>query len=210
MGNFLATLRERDPHNQSIAVILCILFAQFKHFKFLSILHQYTFWNVTLCLSNFALRLEYERILFCNSMGIFGSYRTASADEQVHNALVEHTKLDPIVYFFGDTLVHFMPAVILGYYLVSRQKFVRPQHGWFAVLGQVYFAYSQAGGLDVSGVYRPHDAVMAWATGVLSSVFSPFIINNLIKKRYYRAIIFAFICFLPLFSIHLQLSFMYI
>lgn len=117
MGNFLTTLRERDPHNQSIAVILCILFAQFKHFKFLSILHQYTFWNVTLTLTNFALRLEYERILFCNSMGIFSSYRTASSDTPVHNDLVEHSRLDPVTYFFGDALVHFCPALILGIFI---------------------------------------------------------------------------------------------
>lgn len=86
--------------------------------------------------------------------------------------------------------------------MISRKKFVRPQHGWFSVLGQVYFAYSQAGKLDVSGVYRPHDALMSWSGGILASVLSPFIINNAIKGRYNRAITFTILCFIPWISIY--------
>ena len=209
MGSFYSTLRARDPHNQSLAVVLCLIFALAKHNKVLARYQKFTFWNVSLCMMNFAFRLDYDRILFANSMGILSAYRTASADLAVHESLVKSSRVPRYIYYLGDILLHYAPAVILSYYMISRQKFVRPQHGWIAILGAVYFAFSQAGKLNVSGlfssfiisyadIYVAHDWNSAWAGNLCAALFSPFFVNNAIKKHYFKAGFYLTLCFVPL------------
>mmetsp|Transcript_38383 Transcript_38383/g.75572 ORF Transcript_38383/g.75572 Transcript_38383/m.75572 type:complete len:272 (-) Transcript_38383:124-939(-) len=163
-----ATLRRRDPHNQTFAIALLLILTLVS--QKLRGMKAYTFW---------------ERVLLCNSVAIYSSYRTASLD--AHDDLVKRAGYHPAIYFIGDQVVHLLPALVLAQVLVRHRKFVKPQHGGFALLGQLFFAFSQAGKLDLGEVYVPHDTISAWTAATLGQLFSPSLINNAIQKKYVAA-----------------------
>jgi len=97
---------------------------------------------------NFTFGLNWEKTLCCNSMGILASYRCASAD--AFWDMIEFLGMNPIKYFVGDQLIHTFPAIYMYWYCAFRhKKMINPQHGAFAFIGQLFFAYSQVGKLDV-------------------------------------------------------------
>lgn len=103
----------------------------------------------------------------------------------------------PLVYFVGDLFVHLAPVVTLMYYLTKHKRWVRPQHGAMALLGQVFFAYSQAGKLDCGEIYVPHDVAYAWTAGALGQLLAPSIVNNCIKQNYRTALSRLALVFAP-------------
>jgi hypothetical protein len=59
-------------------------------------------------------------------------------------------------------------------------------------------ARAQAGNLDVSHVYVPHDGKVAWTAGILSHVFAPSIVNNAIEGKHLNwSILYFFLTALP-------------
>eukprot|EP00658_Telonema_sp_P-2_P043800 TRINITY_DN3169_c0_g1_i1.p1 TRINITY_DN3169_c0_g1~~TRINITY_DN3169_c0_g1_i1.p1 ORF type:complete len:172 (+),score=36.80 TRINITY_DN3169_c0_g1_i1:139-654(+) len=136
--------------------------------KYLRSVRAYTMWNCAAVVTNFALKLRWERPLVCNSLAIFASYRTASVD--AHEDLRRRAGLGPFWYFVGDNAVHLLPLLVLVRWLVKHEQFCRPQHGAFALLGQLFFAFSQGGQMDMGQIYVPHDVPFAWAAVGLGPV----------------------------------------
>ena len=135
------TLRERDPHNQTIGIALLLALAHASKQRALKDVKAYTVWNCIAVLFNFAFRQRWERSLVCNSLAIFASYRTASAD--AHADLVARAGYPEPIYHLGYQLIHSLPVVVLVRWLVKHRRFVRPQHGALSLVGQLFFAYSQ-------------------------------------------------------------------
>lgn len=128
-----------------------------------------------------------EKALACNSLSIWAAYRTATVDVDT-SELLDKRGYSFAVYFAGDQLMHTLPMLYMTYYCVVHHLAPRPQHGSLALLGQLFFAYSQAGQLDVSDVYGiPHDTTAGWVATVLGQLLAPFWINFLIKKNYLAA-----------------------
>ena len=149
MGAALSILRARDPHNQTLGVFLLFVLARVS--KSWKGLRAYTLWNCTAVLFKYAVQPRgWERSLLCNSLGIYAAFRTASAD--AHCDFLERSGKSELVYFLGDMLIHFAPVVMLGNSIVKNRQFVRPQHGALALLAQIFFAYSQAGKMDLGEV----------------------------------------------------------
>mmetsp|Transcript_17401 Transcript_17401/g.21424 ORF Transcript_17401/g.21424 Transcript_17401/m.21424 type:complete len:262 (+) Transcript_17401:94-879(+) len=183
MGSVISQLRQRDPHNQTIAILLLIFLANISHqYKKL---RAYTFWNCTAILFNFAFRLRWERPLVCNSLAVLVSYKTASLD--CHEQLARQAGVSRLTYFLGDQIFHVAPFFVLTRWLLKHKQELRPQHGAFALLGQFFFAYSQAGKMDVGDVYVTHDYMWCWLAGALGQLTCPFIVNNLIKGSHFSA-----------------------
>ena len=137
LTTILTTLRRRDPHNQTLAVLLILLLARVS--KTYKGLQAYTMWNCTAVLLNYIIRPQgWERPLFCNSLSIFAAFRTASAD--AHADFVHRSGKSEAVYWLGDTLIHTLPPIVLGISMIRHNRFARPQHGALALFGQIFFA----------------------------------------------------------------------
>lgn len=194
MGQVWSTLRRRDPHNQTIAVALLLALARLS--KSYEGLRAYTFWNVTAVLLFFSTRARgWSGPLLTNSVAIFASYRTASAD--AHHDFVKNSGRSEPVYILGDAIVHLLPAVAMIIWHKRHKKFVKPQAGAMAFLGQLFFAYSQAGKLDMSQIYVPHDVTYAWSAALLGHMFSPMLSNNFQRGNYGRSLLSLLAIFMP-------------
>jgi hypothetical protein len=143
-------------------------------------------WNCTATLVNYGFRIRngWEKPLFCNSLAIFAAFRTASADAQ--SDFVERSGYGPVVHVIGDQIIHTLPCIVIGISMMRHKRFARPQHGAFALLGQIFFAYSQAGKMDLGEIYVPHDVTFAWIASLFGQLLAPIVINNAIKRRWKR------------------------
>eukprot|EP00808_Paulinella_micropora_P014112 g6439.t1 len=177
------------PHLLMLSVALMLCLTHLKHVQKLKGLQAYTFWNLTACLANFAFRLGWERILFTNSLAVFASYKTAQADHMSKRFFIQQSGLTPMRFWMGDMIVHFFPVVLLARYLKKHRSFIVPQLGFFSLLGQTYFAYSQVGRLDVRDLYGPHDTKWAWVAAILAHTVGPSFMNNLIRDNYGKALL---------------------
>lgn len=85
----------------------------------------------------------------------------------------------------GDTLLHFVPVMAMVVSNARHERFIKPQAGAMGLLGQLFFAFSQAGKLDVGAeIYVPHDVPFAWVAAGLGQMFAPMLSNNLQKRNY--------------------------
>ena len=194
MGQVWSTLQHRDPHRQTLAVALLLLLVRIS--KSYEGLRAYTFWNVAAVLVFFWRRARgWAGPLLTNSVAIFVSYRTASAD--AHSHFVENSGKSEAVYLAGDFVVHFLPVVAMIIWHKRNNKFVKPQAAAMGMLGQFFFAYSQAGKLDLSQIYVPHDVNAAWAAALLGHIFAPMLSNNYLKGNYGRSILALLFMFTP-------------
>ena len=99
MGQVWSTLRKRDPHNQTLAVSLLLILVRIS--KSYEGLRAYTFWNLTAVLVFFWRRARgWAAPLLTNSVAIFASYRTASAD--AHSDFVKNSGRSELVYMAGE------------------------------------------------------------------------------------------------------------
>lgn len=185
MGSLLAKLRQRDPHNQTLAVLLLLVLARVS--KTYKGMQAYTMWNCTATLLQYALRPRgWEQPLFCNSMAIFASFRCASAD--AHSDFVKRSGYSNFGHVLGDQVIHLLPVIVTGISLKRHKRFLRPQHGALSLLAQLFFAYSQAGKMDMGDIYVPHDVTAAWTSGFLGQLLAPTVINNAIVGRWWRSL----------------------
>jgi hypothetical protein len=194
-----STLRRRDPHNQTVGIFLLLGLAHASKQKSFEGIKAYTVWNCLAVLFNFSFRQRWERSLVCNSLAIWASYRTASAD--AHADLVARAGYSEPVYHLGDQIIHTMPVLALMHWLVKHERYIRPQHGALSLIGHLFFvrpslpsnhnadcshvlmwllttsnfsqAYSQAGQLDVGKIYVPHDVTFAWTAVGLGHLLAP-------------------------------------
>lgn len=187
-----------DPHNQGPAVLLLLALAHLARERGTKRLQAYTMWNLSATLFNFAFRMKWENPLFSNSLAIFLCYRTASVDN--HRALQERSLLSPVPYAIADTIAHFVPIIAHGVSIYRRGHFVPQQYGAFSLLGQLHFAYSQAGELNVAKLYVPHDVNAAWWSATLGHLLGPSLMNCLISGHTSRALG----VFLAAFSVYLS------
>ena len=58
-----------------------------------------------------------------------------------------------MIHILGDQVIHTLPVVVIAISMIRHQRFARPQHGALALLGQLFFAYSQAGKMDLGEIY---------------------------------------------------------
>ena len=97
----------------------------------------------------------------------------------------------------GDFVVHFLPVYAMVMYHKREKKFVPPQAAAMGFLGQLFFAYSQAGKLDMSQIYVPHDVSFAWLAALLGHMFAPMLSNNFLKGNYGRSMLSVLFMFTP-------------
>merc|ERR1711924_133260 len=80
------------------------------------------------------------------------------------------------------------------------KRYLCPTSIWCVLLlGQVHFAYSQAGCLDVGKIYVPHDVSAAWWSAILAHIVGPSFINCLIAGHNTKALTAG----LAMFSVYL-------
>jgi len=196
MGSAYSTLKQRDPHNQTLAILLLIFLTQAKRYPRLRLLHSYTFWNISSLIVGKLLGMGWERPIFTNSVAILLSYKSASIDNYdglfARSGMSSHQR-----YAIGDFIVHYLPIIILLFELVKNKKYIRPQIGAFSLLAMVHFSYSQTGSLNVSQVYVKHDHLFSWASALTGHLFSPYVVNNLIARKYARAFEFFLLTLSP-------------
>jgi len=203
MGTVYSTLQKRDPHNQTLAILLLLFLTHAKKSPKLSLFHAYTFWNLSAFAATKLFNLKWERPIFCNSVAIFLSYKSASLDN--YDGLFRRSHLKShLVYAIGDFIVHTLPLLILAFELVQKKKYIRPQIGAFTLLSFVHFAYSQGGSLNVGQLYVPHDHLFTWLNVISGTIFCPYVINNLISKNYERAFRYLLLTIAPLIVKALQ------
>ena len=116
----LTTLRARDPHNQTLAVLLLLLLARVS--KSYKGLQAYTMWNCSAVLINYGFRIRngWEQPLFCNSIAIFAAFRSASAD--AHSDFVKRTGMGNIIHVLGDHIIHTLPVVVIAVSMIRHQR----------------------------------------------------------------------------------------
>jgi len=185
MGGVLSvyrTVRQQDPHNQVPSILTLVLLAHLSRMKRFKIFQAYTQWNLVAFLFNYSFRLRWEAPLVCNSMAIMTCFNCAQVDARAD--LIIRSGLSPFYFLLGDFAVHTMPALVLISWCVRHKRRIKLQHGLLALLGQLHFAYSQAGNLDLGGIYVPHDGNAAWMSAVLAQSLTPFLVNVLIDGHW--------------------------
>merc|ERR1712032_519940 len=103
--------------------------------------------------------------LVCNSMAIMTCFNCAQVDARAD--LIIRSGLSPFYFLLGDFAVHTMPALVLISWCVRHKRRIKLQHGLLALLGQLHFAYSQAG-----------------MSAVLAQSLTPFLVNVLIDGHW--------------------------
>lgn len=197
MGEVFSTLRKRDPHNQTGAILLLLCLTHTKYYIKLKFLKAYTMWNITAFTLSQLLNFEtWQRPILCNSIAIWNGYRTATIDN-IDKFRKNSGFTNPLQYALLDNAIHFLPVIILLYRVVKQKKYIRPQIAAFSLLAFVHFSYSQAGSLNVGKLYCEHDSASAWAATILGAGLTPLIVNGLIDKNYTKVIIATFIMNLP-------------
>ena len=116
IGFSLTTLQKRDPHNQTLAVLLLLILARVS--KTYKGMQAYTMWNCSAVLCNYGFRIRngWEQPLFCNSIAIFAAFRSASAD--AHSDFVQRTGMGNILFMFRKCLFLHVTVVLTRSILV--------------------------------------------------------------------------------------------
>lgn len=184
-------VRQQDPHNQVPSILILVLLAHLSRLDRFRFLKAYTQWNLVAFLFNFAFRLRWEAPLVCNSVSIMTSFNCGQMDARVD--MIERSGLSPFYYTLADLFIHEMPALVLISWCVRHKRRIKLQHGLLAWLGQLHFAYSQAGQLDLGGIYVKHDTDFAWLSVFLAQTLTPFLVNALIDGHRANAAVIALV-----------------
>ncbi|EER13946.1 hypothetical protein Pmar_PMAR002746, partial [Perkinsus marinus ATCC 50983] len=77
-------------------------------------------------------------------------------------------------------------------------------NGIVGIMAQMFFAYSQAGTLNVAELYMPHPAKRAWLASLLGQLLGPLLATAIVDKKWKKAGAIFLIILLPWLSASLD------
>ena len=177
---------EGDNHGVTAAMIVASSLACCKHIGLLPKeikwqLGAYTNWNLTMIVIRYLLSFkEWDPFLCVNSIGILFGFKTAfcqGLDENIRKKLnsmnFKHCKLSRMQFVLADLFVHTVPAIVTTTYVIHNKIKIPSITVTYALTLSSWFAFSQAGNLDVSQIYVPHPWKRAWLAAVISMILTP-------------------------------------
>ncbi|KAF4676200.1 hypothetical protein FOL47_006591 [Perkinsus chesapeaki] len=168
-------------------------------------LQAYTSWNWVLIVSRILLKQEqWDPFLLSNSFGVCMAFRTAGArglTEMMRQKMgLRGVKLTKVQFAMMDHWVHTVPVLLMSYLVVKSGRRPLMTNGIVGIMAQMFFAYSQAGTLNVAELYMPHPAKRAWLASLAGQLLGPVLITGIVDRKWKKAGIILFIILLPWLS----------
>ncbi|KAF4738370.1 hypothetical protein FOZ62_023838 [Perkinsus olseni] len=168
-------------------------------------LQAYTSWNWVLIVSRILLRQgQWDPFLLSNSFGVCMAFRTAGArglTEMMRQKMaLRGVKLTKLQFAMMDHWVHTVPVLLMTCLVVRSGRRPLMTNGVVGMMAQMFFAYSQAGTLNVAELYMPHPAKRAWLASLAGQLLAPLLVTAIVDRKWKKAGVIFLIILLPWLS----------